>query len=939
MHTLRVVSSSIDETRAAREPSSDTTLPGGPARAEPRPATREAGSVLGRYVVLSTLGAGAMGVVYAAYDPDLDRTVAIKLLRTGLVDATSPGADEQPARTRLLREAQALAKLAHPNIVAIHDVGTVGDEVFLAMEFVAGQTLSQWLQGQQRPWREVLEVMTAAGEGLVAAHEAGLLHRDFKADNVMVGDDGRVRVMDFGLARAQRTQRAAANVEWAANVPALSAAVTQAGAIMGTPAYMAPELFMGEAATVESDQYAFAVTLWEALYRARPHTGRTIIELMGHVLDGELGGAPRVKPRVPRWLERVCRRGLATKPDQRYPSIQALLDAFARGQRETRRNQFVVGATVVALAAAGLAGAYRIDTAQEVAACEAAGNVMFEESWNEDTKRALREGLMDTNVKYASTVVDKTIPEFDKHAAAWAEARSGACMDANVHETFTSEMYDRATWCLDDRRLAFDALVRELSAADEQSIMRASTAVSSLRDVAPCRDTARLRRLPDPPRASDAISEVRTSLARARALSVAGKYEEGMAITDAAMGLAQTLEWPPLIAEAGVAQGDLLRELGRYEESEATFKDAYFRAVESGSTEVAADAAINLAYVTGRSMAKYDVGRTWVRHAQTMLTVLGEPEDSPRRILLLNNSSAVFFSAGEFEQARAEAQRVLELRQVAFGTDHPDVASSFNNLAGIAYSTGDLDHAQEYAARGVEIFEKALGSDHPDLADFLNNLASLYAMDGKLERARAIFERALEVQEAALPPDHPALSMSLANLGQVLSELGDHEQAIVHHERAREIREAGFGADHPAFAESLINLGRSHLELGHYATAESMYKRARTVLEASSGPDSLPVSAALVGLAEVALADQRAGEAVSPAQQALTIRASAAGREADVAESRFVLARALWDAPPQAGRDRERARTLAQEALDEFEALDNDDSVREVEAWLAEHPS
>ncbi|HET9988068.1 MAG TPA: serine/threonine-protein kinase, partial [Kofleriaceae bacterium] len=241
------------------------------------------GTLVGRYVVLDVLGEGGMGVVYSAFDPELDRKVAIKLLQTresGSTPSTKQGGEQ---KAWLVREAQALARLSHPNVVAVYDVGTLNeDQVFVAMELVEGVTLREWLKAEARPWREVLPVLVAAGAGLAAAHEAGLVHRDFKPDNVLVARDGRPRVMDFGLARLRRasthddaqpkdTSDVAPSAGAIETRSPLSEQLTIAGAMLGTPAYMAPELYNGATADARSDQFAFAVTLFEALFRARPY--------------------------------------------------------------------------------------------------------------------------------------------------------------------------------------------------------------------------------------------------------------------------------------------------------------------------------------------------------------------------------------------------------------------------------------------------------------------------------------------------------------------------------------------------------------------------------------------------------------------------------------------------------------------------------------------
>ncbi|HET6583005.1 MAG TPA: serine/threonine-protein kinase, partial [Nannocystaceae bacterium] len=225
------------------------------------------GTTLGRYVVLERIGSGGMGVVYAAYDPQLDRKVALKLLH-----AREERDGDSGGRARVLREAQAMARLSHPNVVAVHDVGVVDDTLFVAMEFVEGVTLGHFIAAGSRRWNEVLDVFEPAGRGLAAAHAAGLVHRDFKPDNVMIGNDGRVRVMDFGLARAAAEITTESSEGSGGSIVELSGVdrLTRTGALVGTPAYMAPELLAGGNADARSDQFAFCVALHRALYGTAP---------------------------------------------------------------------------------------------------------------------------------------------------------------------------------------------------------------------------------------------------------------------------------------------------------------------------------------------------------------------------------------------------------------------------------------------------------------------------------------------------------------------------------------------------------------------------------------------------------------------------------------------------------------------------------------------
>jgi hypothetical protein len=303
------------------------------------------GDTVGRYLVLGRLGAGGMGVVLSAYDPQLDRKVALKLLRAGLELATGE------ARARLVREAQAIAQLSHPNVVAVHDVGTAASgEVYVAMELVDGETLTRWLDAAARPWREVLDLFLQAGRGLAAAHAVGLLHRDFKPDNVLVGGDGRVRVTDFGLARSLIGAPDKESAPRPLPAPgALHQSLTATGTVLGTPRYMAPEQLRGDDADARADQFSFCVALYEALYRRHPLRGDTA----QHMIDA--GERPLEPPEglVPTWLGKALVRGLDPAPARRFPSMSALLGALAPIAPPRRRWAALgIGAVLVAGGAA-----------------------------------------------------------------------------------------------------------------------------------------------------------------------------------------------------------------------------------------------------------------------------------------------------------------------------------------------------------------------------------------------------------------------------------------------------------------------------------------------------------------------------------------------------------------------------------------------------------
>ena len=300
------------------------------------------GANVGRYRILEPLGAGGMGLVYASYDSELDRRVALKILRPGA------GGPPDELRARVQREAQALARLNHPNVTTIYEVGTFQGQLFFAMELVEGGTLRDWLLEKKRTVPEVIEVFLQAASGLAAAHRAAVVHRDFKPENVLVGKDGRVRVTDFGVARLGGREKEA-DGDRADLLPAVRASPNTSGRVMGSPAYMAPEQRAGKPTDARADVYSFCVTLYEALYGERPFAGRIFGEVGKTVADAR-DQAPRPRARVPAWPRSVLVRGLADDPEERLGSMDELVRELRRGP--PRKRRMIAPAVAVAAVAA-----------------------------------------------------------------------------------------------------------------------------------------------------------------------------------------------------------------------------------------------------------------------------------------------------------------------------------------------------------------------------------------------------------------------------------------------------------------------------------------------------------------------------------------------------------------------------------------------------------
>ncbi|HYI01079.1 serine/threonine-protein kinase, partial [Hyalangium sp.] len=440
------------------------TWPSAPKEGLP-PELAPGRTLAGRYTVLDFLGQGGMGLVLAAYDPRLDRRVALKLLRPRKRDSSSGGQE----RARLSREAQSLARLSHPHVVAVYDSGALEDgSLFIAMEYVEGQTLRQWRAGSPRTWRQVLRTYLEAGRGLAAAHAAGLIHRDFKPDNVLVGKDGRARVMDFGLARVRPAAPEPAPPHPAPGTPATPEELTVTGSLMGTPRYMAPELLLrGQPADVHTDVFSFCAALYEALYGQLPFPGKTVEELARTHADGK-APMPPASSEVPAWVARTVLTGLRADPSQRPASMEELLAALEDDpevKRRARRRTLGLASVVVSLGV--LAGWGWVGQQAQAPEC---GHLerRLAGIWDAPTKAKVKQALLDTGVSYAPDTWQRVATLLDGYASTWVKMRTELCEATG--QTRAAQPRNLAVLqesCLERRRSRLRALTELLASGPD----------------------------------------------------------------------------------------------------------------------------------------------------------------------------------------------------------------------------------------------------------------------------------------------------------------------------------------------------------------------------------------------------------------------------------------------------------------------------------------
>ena len=886
-------------------PLGEVPRPGSPGAAE----GLDRGATVGRYVVLDRIGAGGMGVVYAAYDPELDRRVAIKLLRPDRFSS-------EAGRLRLLREAQALARLTHPNVVAVYDAGTFGDRVFVAMELVEGETLRQWLGEGPRSWREVLDRFLPAGRGLAAAHAAGLVHRDFKPENVLLGRDGRVRVADFGLAKALADAEEEPPGE--AAEPGEGTPLTEWGVVLGTPAYMAPEQLRGIAADARSDQFSFCVALYEALYGERPF---------------EEGGVVKEAPagtKVPGWLRAVILRGLMASPEERYPTMDDLLRDLERDPATVRRR-WLAAAAIVILAGAvfGSLGYFQARRAQLCGGAEE----KVQRIWNEGRKQAIHAAFLATGAPFAEGLWKSVAHSLDLYLKDWGAMHRAACEATRLRGEQSEDLLDRRMVCLDQRLQEAGAVAGLFARADRQVLQKAPDTISGLTPVDTCGDVEALTaKVPPPrdPRLRKRVDAVRAELAEAQALTNAGKMAEALPKAQAAEAAARPLGYGPLEAEALFQKGKLQDANGDPKGGEETLFAALVAAQAAGHQEVAARAAAQLAWVTGYEQERAADGHRWFRQAEGIAE--GAKGGDALRAELLQQLGNVLANERRFPEALEVTLRAEALAEKSLGPQHPRVASLLVNAGQYESQMGRDEEALRHAVRGLQIQQKALEPDHPDIAKTYNTLGNIYANLQRNQEAITAFESAVDIARRQYGPNHWLVGGYLIGLATAHQNLRHLDEALGYDRQAMAIFEGAFGPEPPFGPLVLNNMGEVLRLLGRHDEALAAYRRALSIQEKLLGPNHPDLGHSLLGVAEAYLDLGRAREAIAPAERALALREAVGVKihPVTIAQNRFYLARALWDG----GGDRTRAIQLARQAREALAKAGYADDQREVEAWL-----
>jgi len=870
------------------------------------------GVTVGRYIVIDLVGAGGMGAVYAAYDPELGRKVALKLLLPG-------GTLEPSEQRRLLREAQVMARLSHPNLCTVHDVGIFHEQVFIAMEFIQGVTLRAWLQQHSRSWEQVLAVLVAVGRGLAAAHAVGVVHCDLKPDNVMLGADGRPRVMDFGIARTDRavddTDISMSHLSQRTNET-----FTDPGPVRGTPHYMAPEQWSTRQPTKQSDQFSFCVMVWEALYGERPFAEAASDR------DGELQRlrTPPSSAHVPAWLRRTLTRGLSAHPMDRYPSLDALLTELAAVQMRRRRRWLVGGTAVVALTLGGAMGARLWQTQRHVEACEAAGASLGTEVWTDDTRGRTKQALIAAKVPDAAATGDRVANWVDTFVARWQQGRYDACMAGD----------EQVIACLADHRQRLELLLAAMLETSERGLMaKAIHVAATLPDPRTCNEPVHVRRFAASDESEPVAAALRDDLRRGQMLTETGRAAEAASLLQGVRERADVAGLRALVIEAKAHAGVAAGHAADYATAERLLREALLEAASSGLDVIAVEAGSQLVSVVGTSLARPAEALLIGEFTEALVHRLGQT-DRPLHARLLRQMAVAQHLAGDVREALQRSRRALDIFQRELGGAHPDLAAAIVQVANQLKDLGDYRQALVDYKKGLEVAVAVFGEMSIPAGMIQGNMGTLYLFLGQQADGLAAAKKSFAAYESSLDAGHPDVARAHSNLANAFAHSGDLPAAVAEHQKAVTKFEAAMGPMHRDLGGLLHDFAYAQFLSGDKDKAIANLRRALAIWEATLKPNDPRLASVLGALGDTLLNSGQPDEGLALLERSVRVGEAGGMVPERLADARVSLAKAVWTVR----RDRDEALAISEHVAAAYRKAGpiRADELAELEAWMRE---
>lgn len=848
-----------------------------------------------RYELEEQVGTGGMSIVYAARDVELDRRVALKVMRLDV--------GEPKEQQLLLAEARSLAGLNHPNIVPVYDVGYDRQgRLYMAMELVRGKNLRAWLDSTKRSATEILEVLIAAGRGLASAHAVELVHCDFKPTNVLVGEDGRVRVVDFGIARRvfhTETQSAATQSGADLEPP-------QKRQVVGTPRYMSPEQMRGEPLTPSTDQFSFCLTVYEALYGQVPFLGRRSREKVRNILAGNVRPPPRGSL-VPKRVHAVILRGLRGDAEARWPSMDELLRAL---QRSRRRSRAIGGLVVAGLGSCGVAAAAMAPGTDPCASMQDEAAAVWTDDRRQETRDAFEaSGIPNPDREHAR--VDAKLSQF---ADEWASSRVRVCEASNA----AAERRAAQRTCLNRALEQFSVLVEVIASGDAATLRNSPEAVSALPDIASCDAAVTDEHATAPPPIRERVEGLAEELSTIPPLLSLHRYQRADEVTARVLHEAQGLEFAPLLAEAQYRRADLLDAQGHQIDGATLLEQAFYTAQTAHRDRLASRIAVELHLIYGYRLARPKLAERWKGLAQAAVERLGA-EAGSLRAEHVRTVGLVALRNTNYAKARARFKEALALYEGLEGTDPLLHAEAESNFGIACLELGELDAAEAAFLSALEKVDQEVGRFNSRHITIINNLGNLEQMRGDHQASHDYFRRVYKTEVALYGAEDVRAAMSLNNMGTALLSLHEDAQAIVLFERSIRAYESGdhHGVD---LARPVGNLGVAHTRAKNYDQAEASLVRAIALIEGELGPMQADSSVHWFNLGSIRLQQGEFERALEAMHRSLEIDEHAVGRKHPfVAQtlSAIGVTHARMGEP-------ERARALFEEAVEIFAAFDID---------------